>query len=507
MNHKGMKEVIKNVTLAVANKEFRQLDTYVRAPILFWGIAGTGKTHGIIETSLEEGIPTIVNRLSQEAPEDLSFPLVDGPTDNNYVRNNLDEAKRLTKVVSEKFPRTLPTFRKEVIDGVIVETDEYQIDIKSVKNYIPEYPRFKKMMEDQGLSVNDAKGCVIFFDELNRIADKEMFQMIFQILEEGKFHNYSLPENAAVFGACNPATSEYIIDDWFADDAFSNRCIHIKLEADHNDFLDFAHEAGYEQSIIDLVRSQPEVLFKDGCNDFELPELTRSLRNLRFLDSYVANNKIDWSPEIRNELINRLIGTGFAGAFNKIENEVNISVPSANDILSNYDDFEISDDIQSYFLDKDNRTIDDDQNIAMNLINNMDQQKPKSNIRKRILDICSNSDQFDLLTRVVNDLVEHIAKNKGDDEFHNTFDESRLKFLRFTLDLPRGLMHLMMSRLYSDNETSVLMLMSKAKKEDLEDDQLDELELEKDKLVNSHIELTVEVLTKLDEVVTEQHAL
>lgn len=506
MNMTQMHEVIEKVSLATTQEDFRKLSTYTRLPLVFWGIAGTGKTHGIIETGLRNNLAVLNLRLSQVTPEDMAFPLIDEIPNGSYTRGAEDD-KVLTRIVAEMFPRTLETKRREIVGDEIIETNEPQINIEAVQKYIPQYERLKANMESQGLTVNDVKGVIVFFDELNRVVDKELFQMLFQIFEEGKFNNYELPKNSAIFAACNPASSEYIVEDWFADDAFSNRCVHLMLEASAKDFLEFAPEAGFQKSVINLVKEQPEALFEKNVNNFELPQLTRSLRNLKFLDAYVANNYIDWSPEVRGELISRIIGPSYASVFDKIEKEVNISVPNVEEILFEYDDYEVPNHIQEYYLDSDNRDLKQDQEAGIELLSHLDTQKPKSSVRSRVLEICSDPSQFDLVTRIVDDVIEYFNENKDDEKFYRKIDKTRLKFLRFILDLPRGSMNSLLSKLYSDNQTAAMLILTYNKKNDLDESALNTAERQLENLVNSHINITVDVLTKLDEIIVEEHSI
>ena len=172
---------IVSITGAIMDKNFRARKNFSKPPIVFWGPKGSGKTYNVKKAANFLHIPDINIRLGQELAEDMSYPEI---TEEN-------REKFLSKIIAEMFPRykrdengnLIP--RKKNVDGEIVEIEgEYQINFTKIKNYIENWKELEEYYSSLGLSVDDAPGGILFLDEVNRIEDKQMFQMIFQLFRK-----------------------------------------------------------------------------------------------------------------------------------------------------------------------------------------------------------------------------------------------------------------------------------------------------------------------------------
>jgi MoxR-like ATPase len=434
MNSKQYKTFTKTVALQIANKAFRETRSYSRPVFIFWGPAGVGKTYTIKEAGTAINFPVINVRLGQELAEDMSYPLID----------NMEGSKERTlkKIVAEMWPRyktdelgnKIP--RRKNVDGEIVDIDgEYQIAFSSVKTYVENFSDIEMFYTEQGLTVDDAPGGIFFLDEINRIEDKQMFQMIFQLFESGKFKGFVLPEELSLFGACNPSKG-YIVSNWFDDKAFSNRCVHMKLTFDADIALENVRKANYSELSTEFVSTYPELLFDPKDNNFDIPKLDYSMRNLSFFENYVA--KMDWSktenPEIEIELVASIYGSGAVGNYHTIVDRTAQKAIEPLEIITQYDEYALGENpynvkmeagLANYIADTVFQTLED-RNI----------ENAKSKQRTIFLQAIA-SNRSDYIDRVQKQLNEYIIANVDSSEFKELFGKNKLRFLRFIMDLPK----------------------------------------------------------------------
>lgn len=426
MNTKQFKTMVQTISEVNANKEFRNRESYTNPVVIAWGPQGVGKSFTIKEAGTNIGQPVLNVRLSQELAEDMSYPKI--------------EDDELKKVYAEMWPRYKTDEegnkinRRKVVNGEIIEIeDEYQINLSSLDNYIENYDELKVFYENQGLTIDDAPGVILFLDEINRIEDKQLFQMIFQLLESGRFKGFVFPEEVTVFGACNPDKG-YIVAPWFEDKAFASRCIHIKLQFDKDIAISNLKSAGYDEVTLEMLSTYPEMLFDQEANNFDTPVLDYSMRNASFFDNYVVN--VDWEktehPEVRDELVSAIYGEEFIGPFYTILEKTAKKAFEAEAILTEYDDYELGE--NPFNIHNENGI---DIYVADTVLDHIENQNSESTIRKKFLAELADG-KSDFIDRVIDNMRDYIHDNIDDPEFTKMFDQNKLKFLRFVLDLPRG---------------------------------------------------------------------
>lgn len=417
-----MTELIKTVSTKVTDKDFRSKSTYSRPVFIFWGPAGVGKTHSAKQAGNEANLPVINIRLGQEMAEDMSYPEVaDG---------------KLRKIIAEMWPRYSKNAegnhipRQAIVNGKKVNVDgEYQIDFASIKTYIENYSTIESFYTEQGLTVNDAPGGILFLDEINRIEDKGLFQMIFQLFESGKFKGFELPAEVSLFGACNPDSEDYITSPWFEDKAFANRCIHLSVTFDRETSKDIFKKGGYSDVTTEFLAMNPELMFKQESNQFDIPKVDYSLRNASFFETYVVG--IDWKeskhPEIVNELIGTVYGWEFIKSYEQILEKTAKKAFEAEEILAQYDEY------------KPGKATKDEKGrvVYANVMDAAKTQKPTSKIRKEMISLVED-DRIDFVQRVKENMVAYIVENFDNDGFQEEFAANSLRFLRFSMDLPRA---------------------------------------------------------------------
>ncbi|WP_456363870.1 hypothetical protein [Priestia aryabhattai] len=454
---KQMQQAVISIAGAIMDPKFRARKNFERPPFLFWGPAGAGKSHTMKKAGTVLNIPVIGIRLGQELAEDMSYPEVTEEHKQKY----------LGKIIAEMFPRykkdsgdnKVP--RRKNINGEIVEiSGEYQINFTKIKNYIENWNHLEEYYNAIGLSVDDAPGGIIFLDEVNRIEDKQMFQMIFQLFDSGKFKGYVTPEEMSFFAAANP-NEGHIVQDWFADDAFKNRVVHLRTKLDFDTWLDFATESdsGYDDLTIQFYKTYPKALFDPKKNDFKIPSFSSSYRNAAFLSLYV--NTVQYpDPAIREELLLAIVGEAEVPHFHLVEDQLAEKAPTAEEILNSYDEYDVgSNPLNVIELGK-TRSGNPIPGYEIDTLKDaLEYQEPKGDLRKRILQAQLDG-KTDLINEATQDLVDYFHRNAKDEKFKEMIDANRLRFLRFMLDLPRGKFGTTFQQLVSNHnqkETSPLI--------------------------------------------------
>jgi hypothetical protein len=451
MNITTLDTFIKTIVEHQTDPLFRVRPNYVRIVPVLWGLAGVGKTYGIKKAATQLLLPVINLRLSQEMAEDMSYPQI-----TKFEGSNKDVLK---KIPAEVFPTYKEDMdgnrikRKKLVNGEVVECEnEYQIAFSDISTYIDNYDEvdaYYRSISNGLMTINDAPGGILFLDELNRIEDKGMFQMIFQLLESGRFKGTVLPDEITLFGACNPDTDGYIVAPWFNDPAFANRCVHFRLNFDHTAAFEGLRNSGYSELSLDLVSEEPKLLFDTEKEDFDLPPATTSMRNLSFFDNYVAN--IDWAstahPELEFEIFGALYGLGNLARYQSIKEKSAVKLISPLDILTSYDEYDMGPDPYTPF--KTRSLIEYEPNTVFDSIFDFE---AKSSVRKRLIE-ARDGDKLDFLNRVIEDLQSFIIKNIDDEETQKLIKDNRLRLLRFSLDLPADLIVSFQKPLFNSEKT------------------------------------------------------
>ncbi|WP_088362486.1 hypothetical protein [Bacillus cereus] len=438
MNGIQMKKMIVAVSKAIANKEFRSQPHFERPPFVFWGPKGSAKTKTVKAAGTINKFPVINIRLGQELAEDMSYPEV----------VEINNEKFLTKIIAEMFPRYnrdekgLHIPRKKIVDGKVVTCEgEFQINFTKIKEYIENYDELEAYYESLGLSINDAPGAIVFLDEVNRIEDKQMFQMIFQLFDSGKFKGYVTPEEISFFAAANP-NKGYIVSNWFADPAFSNRCVHLKTQYDFASWLDYASApgSGFDNLTIEFYKANPKALFDEKENNFDLPKFSSSYRNPTFLSLYV--NGVDYQDdEVKTEVLTAIIGEMYVANYHQAEENLQEYAPSAEEIFESYALYDLG---SNPLIQKETGKAQDGTPVYTYIIDTLadaiDGQEQSTPLRDRILKYLEDNRQ-DVINEVCENVVNYLYDNYDEEGFLmdlETNTERKLRFIRFMFDLPKG---------------------------------------------------------------------
>lgn len=465
MNGLQMRQTVISISKAIMDPKFRARKNYSRPPFVFWGPKGAGKTYDVNAAATHLKIPAINIRLGQELAEDMSYPDIKEENKQKY----------LGKIIAEMFPKYKTDEDGKKIkrnrineNGDIEEIEgEYQINFTLIKNYIENWKDIVDFYENQGLSVDDAPGAIIFLDEINRIEDKQMFQMIFQLFDSGKFKGYVTPEEIAFFGAANP-NEGYIVSKWFKDPAFANRCIHLKRLYDFESWREYAKkpDSGYDELTIAFYEKHPKALFDEKENTFELPKFSSSFRNSAYLSLFV--NGIEYpDPEIREDILAAVVSSFYVSPFHTVEDELAekariTKAPTAKEVLAAYDEYDCGDEPIKPIKTGTNRNGDpilDYEVVTMK--DAIDHQPIIGDLRKRFLE-AREAGKDDVINETTEDMINYIHDNIENEEFKMDLMENKLRFIRFIFDLPRGKMSIVMNQLIGSKDRKTTPLVADA---------------------------------------------
>jgi hypothetical protein len=177
----------------------------------------------------------------------------------------------------------------------------------------------------------DSKG-IIFLDEINR-ARRDVIQAVFQLVLDKKLHTYHLPKGWHVIAAANPNSADYVVLD-LGDKAFMDRFCHIKLTPSVGEWLDFAGDNGFDDTIVDFIKERPDMLQIMG-EDFSYQEVTPSRRSW---DAMNRLKKAGTPVAILQELGFGLVGMPATVAY--VESLTSVEKPLTGDqIIFKYPEF------------------------------------------------------------------------------------------------------------------------------------------------------------------------
>ena len=110
--------------------------------------------------------------------------------------------------------------------------------------------------------------CVLFFDEINR-ARKDILQGVFEIVRDRKFDGEPIADDVLIVCACNPPDERNQTVAF--DDALTARFMHIKVDLDNTDWLEWAKKEKIHPSIVKYIQINPEALNRKDERDDDFP--------------------------------------------------------------------------------------------------------------------------------------------------------------------------------------------------------------------------------------------
>ncbi len=161
-----------------------------------------------------------------------------------------------------KNPDYKKTFEVMMTKAPVLNRDDFIIPFPVVTS---SEPSFKMLYSDFVPKVKDSFGLFVI-DEFSR-GDHQLQQLLWQVQNEYAVHRHEFPKGWFVISTDNPDDSEYSMDN-LEDAAGLRRQLHIYVEVNAKDFLDYAIAEKFHPYVIEFVQTHPEYLY-----DFQAQKL------------------------------------------------------------------------------------------------------------------------------------------------------------------------------------------------------------------------------------------
>ena len=185
--------------IAVLEREFLSAAEGIHTPVMLWGPPGVGKSQMVMETAQRNGAPMIDIRLSQMEPSDLrGIPF------------------RVGEAVEWAVPAMLPDAKRHGTRGIL------------------------------------------FLDEINA-APPSVSAAAYQLILDRRLGAYQVPEGWAIFAAGNRQGDRGVT--YAMPAPLANRFSHFEVEANLEDWVQWAYGHGIDDRLIGFLRFRPELLF------------------------------------------------------------------------------------------------------------------------------------------------------------------------------------------------------------------------------------------------------
>lgn len=287
------------------------------------GEAGGGKTFNVQLAGTKKGIP-VIKQMPGQYPDNAEL--------KGIPKEGMKNGRRVTEnILPEFFP--LPKL-DENGDYILRKDGGIMIDYEAIKNFIVNY---EELLEIYNGDVNEAPGCVFFWDEINRIAAQDVFQSTFQIFDEGdEFGNYRFPSGTIMMGACNPETGDYTVSPIFADKAYRNRFVHLFVEQDIDGVNKIMTHKKYDSRLVAAINQYPDTVLSRG-EEWEL-DIQGSQRSYAVLESMLRHSNMEKGLKeyVFQEVVAGLFGNIQAINICKVLKDGAEKVPTGEEIITDY---------------------------------------------------------------------------------------------------------------------------------------------------------------------------
>lgn len=309
---------LKQVLKAIFESHVHNKVSYRFTPNVI-GSAGIGKTQLMKEIANELNCALINVRVGQLEPGDL-------------IGIPREETINGITVMKYALPGYLPHYKHDSDGKIMVREDGKKIiDIERLGSNVQ---NLDYLLEKNDGDLTKVEGCIIFFDEINRVAGDDTKQAIFQLPEQYRIHTYAIPENCALVTASNPNTDDYQVNEIDQERAFMDRFLHLKAEPRLEDWMVWAEKRKIHEGIISFVNADPNALFEKEAH-YELP-VRPSPRSMELLHTLLTEVDLPKDDAILREVFSGVIGSVFANNFVNHLKENMEKVVTAEEIIKNY---------------------------------------------------------------------------------------------------------------------------------------------------------------------------
>lgn len=282
---------LKNVLKQIAQGHVDNKVTYRFATNII-GPAGIGKTQLMKEVANDLGVALVNVRVGQLEPGEL-------------IGIPREETQNGITVMKYSLPGYLPHYKHNDDGSIAIREDGKKIlDIDRLGSMVQNRRELLKKFDGD---LDKVEGCIVFFDEINRVAGDDTKQAIFQLPEQYRIHTYEIPENCCLFAASNPNTDDYQVNEIDQERAFMDRFLHLQAEPRLEDWMIWAEKRGIHEGIVSFINADPNALFvKDAYYDLGVIPSPRSFELVNTLLSEVELPKDD---AILREVFSGAIGS------------------------------------------------------------------------------------------------------------------------------------------------------------------------------------------------------
>ncbi|MGL5347501.1 MAG: ATP-binding protein, partial [Peptostreptococcaceae bacterium] len=159
------------------------------------------------------------------------------------------------------------------------------------------------------------KEVLLFIDEINR-CEHTVQQELMNLILNREINGYKLHDNVKILAAMNPSSKygsdfDYQVVDM--DAAQENRFVWLNMEPDHNQWINWAIDAGIEQKVIEFISTFPEYLHK--INDEDVRATPRSYERVSKSYKMYKENKESIPKNVFLNVIRGNVGKVIAQEF------------------------------------------------------------------------------------------------------------------------------------------------------------------------------------------------
>ncbi len=218
--------------------------------------------------------------------------------------------------------------------GDVIGLADFLKDPKTGQNVATKFmiPTWAKDLKEF-CEANPDKHGILFLDELNR-ARRDVLQVVFPLLLEGRIHETIFPKNFYVLAAMNPNTENYIVTD-ISDKALLDRFCHIKMAPSKQEFFGYAKSRGFDPNLVQFLQDQPALL-QGELEEFGIDDVTPSRRSWELIDRLL---KLKPPVNLLRHMAVGLVGSQAATAMLKALSDGDKPI-NAKDVIDNYSKFE-----------------------------------------------------------------------------------------------------------------------------------------------------------------------
>jgi hypothetical protein len=182
---------------------------------------------------------------------------------------------------------------------------------------------------------------IIFFDEINR-GDLPTVKAFFNVVDERKFGDFTLPEETILAAAMNPSTKNYNVYDILSEAALRKRFRVMCARVDAGTYINYiksGHEEKGHPAVVEYLETHPTSVYNHRAMDlgqiFSSPHgwsrVSETIFNIEKDDENWVDNMDKYTPLIAGD-----INITEAEMFRAFVVDMNIAI-KPNDVLFNYE--------------------------------------------------------------------------------------------------------------------------------------------------------------------------